>query len=277
MMRLEIIPNCNTSGDVIDLNIRKSSRYQRITQYGTWFNDNPFPPCAVVGGGPSVANHLDELRNWKGDIYAINDVAKYLSDNGITCYLYAVDCTRNEYRIGDLVKGAVFASRVHRKQFNMFHPEDIRIFDMVEDNPEGITGGPTAASRTAILMLRMGYQGIHYFGCEGSFGATSHVFGTWAYAYRERLIVKAGGVDYATNSHMMLQSQHLADHINMFAPYLVNHSGGLLQAMLDHPKTWEVAAYTKDIKDQLEKKGPEVHVERYHINKDILWKPEVRA
>lgn len=251
-VRIAFDVKCNTDEETIKKNLKKSEKYTRLKY--DYKNPLRHPTCAIVGGGPSTAASLDILREWKGDIFAINDTAGYLSDNGIASFLYSIDCSRYPYKIGPLVKGALFASRVHRKQFNQFRFDQIRTFDLAEDYVGGATGGGTGACRAPMQMLRMGYRGVAFFGCDGSFSRLdqTHVSGTQQVAYEKLMIVRVNGVDYLTNASLTVQSEYLAKVMRKFPQFLINASGGLLSAMIEFPDSWECAAVTKDLKDQIE-------------------------
>jgi hypothetical protein len=269
--RMGLTPKCNTDDDVVRINLKKSFHYPRV-KYGKVMYK---PPCAVVGGGPSLVKYLDELRNYPGDIYAINDTAGFLSDNGISCTILAVDCTRYLFKIGPLVKGALFASRVHRKQFNQFDKKNVLVWDMVEDFQGGVQGGPTAVCRTPMLLLRMGYVQIDYFGIDGCFFGPTHVSGTQRVAYDNIMLIRAGGIDYFSNASLVLQSQWMSETMLKHPLLLINRSEGLMKAMLEHNDTWEFVGVGKDLKEKYEKLGAkDLFVKEYNPERHKVWQPQ---
>jgi len=254
----------------------------RKYEYVTFRNPQSLFPAAVVGGGPSTKANVDVLRQWVlrggSDIYAVNDTAKYLSDNDIPCYLYSVDCTEVPFKIGPLVKGAVFASRVHRDQFKQFNKTNVRIFHLLEDAEwlrvgGGIEGGGTSVTRTPTLLLRMGYASLYYFGCEGSFYDYSHVSGKSEEIYHNTMIISAGGIDYLTTAAFVIQNEYLSRQMRKYPTLLKNRSGGLLEAMIKHWDTYEFKAIGEDLKKQYHEKGLPIWTEEYKLNEHELWKP----
>ena len=235
------------------INHKRAMKYPHVT-WGVL----RYPECAVVGAGPSVEKALGILRMWQGDIFAINDTAKYLSDNGIEHYVYSIDGTKVPFKIGPLTRGALFATRCHRNQFKQMDGRPIRVFTCTEESSGkgGIEGGPTGACRTPHLLLSMGYQGITFFGLDGSFsGDITHVSGKSESAYDNMLIIRAGGVDYITHSGFMLQNQWLMEAFRRHGMFLHNASGGLLAAMIENPETWSVVAIAEDLKQKYEEGG----------------------
>jgi hypothetical protein len=268
--RMGLTARCNTDDDAIRKNLRKTIKYPRV-KYGVMCK----PPCAVVGGGVSLVKNLEVLRNYPGDIYAVNDTAGFLSDNGVSCYLFAADCSRYPFKIGPLVKGALLASRVHKKQYNQFDKKDIRVWDMVEDCYGGIQGGPSAVCRTPMLLLRMGYVQIDYFGIDGCFYGPTHVSGTQRVAYDNLILIRAGGIDYFSNASFVLQLQWLTEAMLKHPLLLVNRSEGLMKAMLEHPDTWEMVGMGKDLKEQYERKGAgALFLNEYNPTEHKIWQPQ---
>jgi len=251
-IRINILARGIATPEEVKENTKLSKGYPRV-EWAVY----EYPVCAVVGGGPSVKKRLDELKEFRGDIFAINDTAGYLSDNGISCYLYAIDVTKTPYRIGPLVKGAIFGSRVNQVQFKQFKREQIRVFDLVEeDQINGIEGGPTAACRTHHLFLKMGYKGVKYFGCEGSIvREATHITGYSEAAYNCMIIISAAGVEYLTNAAFMMQSEFLSNIIREHKRFFFDASGGLLRAMIENPETWEVVAVGDDLKERFPNNG----------------------
>ena len=233
-----------------------------------------YPPCAVVGGGPGLDSCLSTLREWKGDIFAINDTAGYLSDQGIASYVYSIDAIDVPYRVGKLVKGAVFATRVHPNQFKQFKKEDIRVFSMAEDNSGmGIEGGPTGVCRTPHLFLQMGYRAVVYFGIEGCFYNTTHMGGNREDAFWNMMIIEVSGKQYLTNGGLLLQTQCMVDYFTKYPNFLVNASGGFLAAMIKDPQGWNVLAVSGDLRNQYQANGCSVFSEEHMIDEDKLWRP----
>ncbi|MCE5225616.1 MAG: hypothetical protein LLG05_07110, partial [Porphyromonadaceae bacterium] len=252
-VRIELTPHCYVPDRQVKINVRrtKAKDYKKAT-WGVF----RYPPCAVVGGGLSVSAYLETLKNWQGDIFAINDTAGYLSDNGIKCYLFAIDCTPTQFKIGENVKGALMATRCHRNQFKQFPYEKIIVFDMAEeDNIGGIEGGPTAVCRTPHLLLRMGYSSVHYFGIDGSFVGQSHINQNQKYAYDKMMVIKANGKTYLTNGALQLQNQYMVNVFKKYGQFLKNQSEGLIKDLLADKDNWEVVAVSKDLKDEFDAAG----------------------
>ena len=270
--QLKLIAECNTAGEDILHNLKKSSKYPRVK-----LEVLNKPPCAVVGGGPGLAEKLDELRAFTGDIYAVNDTAGFLSDQGIPSYMFAVDATYKRYKTGPLVKGCLFASRVHRRQFHMFDgslgpKKEIRVFDMREDYETGVQGGPTAVCRSCHLLLRMGYFQVVYFGIEGCFYEMTHISGNQKVALDNMIIVKVHGVDYLTNASLLMQCQYMQPNFLKFTRYMVNRSEGLIKAMIEYPNEIEVVAVAEDLKKKTGTSGESVFNKEYKLEEKNLWR-----
>ena len=233
-------------------NHKLSKKYPRV-EWDVYVH----PVCAVVGGGASTKANLDKLRNWPGDVFAINDTAKYLSDNKVPCYLYAIDTTKVKYRIGRYVKGAIFASRVNQIQFKHMGKKPIRVFDLSEENKkDGIEGGPTAVCRTPHLLLKMGYKGVKYFGIDASLNESeTHVSGYSKAAYDNMIIINAGGENYFSNAAFYLQCTYMINVFTHHKKFFFNGSDGVFRAMLENPDTWSVVGVADSLRDKFDENG----------------------
>jgi len=253
IVRLNISPVGNTSEEDIKKNIKycKKMKFKKVS-WGCYI----FPRCAVVGGGESVKKHLSTLRSWSGDIFAMNDAAGYLSKNRIKSYMFPIDGSKIPFKTGKNVKGAVFSTRVNKCQFDQFRHEDIRVFNMAEDDQkQGIEGGPTGLCRTPHLLLQMGYAGIDFFGCEGSFFRRSHNTGDHDDARGNMIVVRVKGIDYLTHAGFMVQNEFMVKLFKEYPKFFSFHCDGLLMAMFENPDTWGVVAVSDSIKEQHEAQG----------------------
>jgi hypothetical protein len=257
---------CNTERDEMRRNILMNQCWPRVKYMSPFF-----PPCAVVGGGPSLKDNLNLLRDWPGDIFAVNETAAYLSDNGIKSYLFMIDCSPILVRTAIHIKGAVLASRCNPVQFIY---RDVRVFDMADDCEGGVEGGPSAVCRAPHLFLRMGYKAIYFFGCDSCFYDTTHITGDAKDMRENILVVRCGGIDYITNAVFLLQLEQLVKQIKKHPQFLFNASGGLVDAMLKHEK-WEVVGVGADLRAKYPDKGGEARFPfPFQFKKGSTWQPK---
>lgn len=242
--RIEFIAQGNADTETIAEQVMLSSRVPMIEPRAEhdW-------PLAIVGGGPSTAAALDELKGWFGQIWAINGAASYLAAAGIDSVMVSVDPLELSPWMFEGVKHGLFASCAHPTTFEAMEGHCNR-FHMSEYHEAGVGGGCTTASRLPMVALLLGYRQISYFGCEGSFVDVDH-----AYENRqgeEQLIVRAGGKLYRTYPEFLIQSENLAELMIQLPHLFKNRSGGLLQAIIENKDTWEVAAVSEALKAKLE-------------------------
>lgn len=197
-------------------------------------------PVAVCGGGPSLDAHLSELRSWPGDVWAINRTADYLLDRGIDCALFAVD---------PLIVESTAAKRLLATCCDpRLFAGDVKCFAVSEHEEGGVPGGTTAAGRTPGLVLRLGYPGAVYFGCDSSFEAHDHV--DRHEQLPDVLIIEAAGKEYRTYPELMMQAECLSDVLREFPQLFKSKSGGLLEAMVIDPD-WEVVAVSTALRESI--------------------------
>ena len=248
--RLEIIPQCVESLD-------------RLKEYALTCADLPKLPkqephggkLAIVGGGPSVNDRLEELRAWDGEIWAINATAKWLNDQGVKAKFITVDPGLFPKEMVDGVEEAYLATLCH-PQLREWFPK-VFFFDMYETNPDGITGGTTTASRALSLAVHQGFYDITLYGCEGSFTiGQDHVDRNETQP--EMVVIRAGEDNFVTYLEYMMQSETLANMIRLAPNVFKQRCGGLLEAMIKHPDTWAIVAVSAALKAQLEEvNGPQ--------------------
>ena len=208
---------------------------------------------AIVGGGPSVHAKLGKLLKWKGDIWAINATTSYLTRKGIKNTLVSVDPIVLEYQDFQAHKGAegailaaccdpiLFAEYEGKAQSFYTRPNPLA--------PFVAGGGSTTATRMVLVAHTLGYEDITFFGCEGSYVDESHV--DQNKRSDKRLYILAGGVNYCTEPHFMVQSQWLAELITKYPDHCSEESSGLLRAMIRHPD-WTVLGVSDAMKQHLE-------------------------
>lgn len=211
---------------------------------------------AVAGGGPSLVNHLETLRNWQGEIWAINQTASWLKSQGIDSTLFSVDAGDDLPQWTEGVDKALLASICHPELFRKLKGKEVRIFHTEHYEPADFkaTGGPSSACRVPKLALALGHGGVTFFGCEGSFETVSHAYRNenTSETRPKQVIVKAGGKLYRTGPDYMLTSEYLAEVIRTFPHVFDEQSGGLLRAMIQNPDTWEIVALSETMKNELD-------------------------
>lgn len=176
---------------------------------------------AVVGGGHSILKHIEALRNWPGDIWAINGTWEWCRENGIRAYFYSID---PKPLLIPFVGGiAILAGHCA--------PGAFEAADKAYRIKEPVLG-PTSAVAATAAAINAGYRTVTFFGCEGSYqGSTTH-------AYDDRYVrdlvrVQCGG-SHLTKLEFILQTEQLANVIRRFPKIYSERSGGFLSALIEH-------------------------------------------
>jgi len=154
----------------------------------------------IVGGAPSIKNHLEEIRalseNKDNAVFAINWSHTWLINNGIVprgCVFFEIDAEPDT-----VLKAAhpdvtyFICSHCHPKSFDMLVNHK-RVLWHSPPNSEGekivgeelfkgsalIGGGISTFTRTMTIALFLGYRHFDLFGCDASFPDTgkTHVDG----------------------------------------------------------------------------------------------------
>lgn len=190
---------------------------------------------AIVGGGTSINDHVETLRNWPGDIWAINGAWGWCRDHGIHAWLFACDPDPIVLRWAFGATRAILSNTVDRRVFDMI--PNVITYDC-DGRVGGIVGRGSTATCAPHLGLRMGYlEGLTFFGCESCYPVGK----THAYFHENRteemLIEAADGNEYLTAPDFYIQATELSAMIRECpANFLMEESGGLLRAMVAEPE-----------------------------------------
>lgn len=193
---------------------------------------------AVVGGGPSILQHLNEIKSCD-EVWAINETWRFLSSQGIESAMFSVDA---DDLLAPMAKGAtsaVLASRCSPLVFDALRGKSVRVFHLSQDGPNGVFGGSSSATCAFHAAVKMGFKDITFFGCESSFPDGQ----THAYRNEDRahlMLVQCNGGEYLTAPDFYTQAQELSQVIKKFPTHFREVGGGLLHAMVtndDHDVT----------------------------------------
>jgi hypothetical protein len=236
-------------------------------------------PLAIVGGGPSAARALDELKDWPGHIWGINQTASWLIAQGVKApvWLFTVD---PDPCLADWVSGverALLGASCHPKLFEALKDKDVRLFHTRE--VPGVTRameetvndgsnvpeikcnlmGPSSVCRVFLPAAMQGYKDVTFFGCEGSIEEKTHAY---RHEHRPRqMVIRAGDRDYITTPDFYITTLFLVNVMREFGK-LKERSGGLLRAMLEYPDTWEVVAFSEELRNKLDPTATENYIPR---------------
>lgn len=185
------------------------------------------PRLAVVGGGPGVTKEVETLRAWDGDIWAVNGAFNWCRENGIDATFMSVDTS--DFILGNVqnVQRAILATECSPRVFDALKGRHIETFD-----PQL---GPTSACDAALMAVKIGYDEITLFGCEGSHDDIDR-----RHAYPEPRIaemvieVACGGQRFFTQGDYLRQSEFLASAIRVAPHVFRERSGGLLRALVEY-------------------------------------------
>lgn len=202
---------------------------------------------AIVGGHPNVCEQFDALRDWDGEIWAINGAWRLLHSNGIDATFVSIDPTPYvvDYIAG--AKRAILARHCDPRCFDGL--DDVEAID-VGAGPGEVLAGPTTATALPHLAAIKGHSEVVFFGCGGSFhGEQSHAYADGV-PNPSRLQVDVAGQRFVTDSGLLTQSEWLGAIIKAAPKVFSERSGGLLRALIACPD-YDITAATKDIHEAL--------------------------
>ena len=185
-------------------------------------------PLAMVGGGPSLNDRLEDLRNWPGDVWVVCGAFQYCLAQGIDGVFFNVDPQPSAAPMCIGAKKAVVSTCNDPSVLDTLEQSgaDIRVF-----KTGGMGGSGTAVTLVPVLGLMLEYPSISFFGCDGSYKDRTHSYANIPYG--QVLKVQVGDEVFTTSYPLLSQAVELSKAMRWIPDRLVNESGGLLEALVN--------------------------------------------
>jgi len=187
---------------------------------------------AVVGGGPSIAGYIDELAGFDGEVWAINGAFRWCLSRGIDAAFFTIDPQPQAAAHARGASRAILATWCHPSTFDALYGADI-------STVRPTLHGATSATAAPALAIEAGYRELVFYGCESSFGESTHVYGNRGVG--NLLKVSCNCHEFLTTPDMVMQAEFLGTLIRA-APRFKERSGGLLAAFIASPDIDVIAA-----------------------------------
>ncbi len=194
------------------------------------------PPLAVVGGGPSLADHLAELKAWPGDMWVSGSAFPWALEHGLRASFFTIDQHTDLAAQGKGAKHAILASCCDPLTFDTLLADGcaIEVFDLVHDTPETTNHNATTITAAPWVAPTMGYSDVTFFGCDSSYrGEQTHAYPD-EYDH-DVLTVFCNGGFFDTNPGMLMQAIFMEVVIRRFPSVFKVRGDGLLAAMVEKP------------------------------------------
>lgn len=204
---------------------------------------------AIVGSGPSVRDYLDEIRNFDGEVWAINGAYNFLQDNGIVTDFLGCD---------PLPGLCDYLKRPHKKSkfyiagtcdpttFDAVEGHDVRMWFLKSENikyPSGlwaVIGGTTVLLRAPFLAWMLGFRDLTFFGADSSFDNGRYCYQDGSYRWDSEAPVnwvktENGEGPFPTEICLMKQVTQFHAIKQMYRGNMEFRCGGLLAAFMRSP------------------------------------------
>ena len=223
----------NVTSDFVYDNIR-----QNIDRDVEWFLGNDKVPgsCVIVGGGPSMKDSLQAIKDHRrrgARIVTVNNALSYLHDRWITPDAHVMLDAREENvsMIENAPKSVRYflASQVNPVVFDALKDHDVfmwhcgihdgeRLLEIIKPYWETkpvvfIPGGGTVGLRALNLAWLSGYKKIHLYGFDSSYeGDGHHAYPQPMNDGEQRLTVAMGDKTYVCAPWMLRQAKEFQDN-----------------------------------------------------------------
>jgi hypothetical protein len=193
----------------------------------------------IVGGGPSVVDHVETIRNWDGDVWCVNGALGWLAGLGITPdVMVMLDAEDAMVDLLETIPEATeyyIASTCSPKVFDRLADRMVSIWHEAANDlspPSGhyvVPGGSTVLMRSPNLAYMQGWRDVHLFGCDCSYADTTHAYG--GTLPQGCIRVRVGQRVFVTEQVYMQTAAWLAWLKDSFPASLTYHGDGLAQAL----------------------------------------------
>jgi hypothetical protein len=222
--------------------------------------------AVLVGGGPSLAANIEEIRHRAGlgqTIFALNGAAHFLASHGITTdHLVVLDAREENVRFVVPVdaRNYLLASQCHPAVFDALPRDLIRVWHCAVADPclppppaFKVLGDVTVGLTVLSLVFMMGYRKLHLYGYDSSDadGATHAYDQTQGRAESSKVEVWCEGQSFVTGIAMYAQALGFEDACRRLLAadpetLITVHGNGLLptiaRSMVAPTTTEELAA-----------------------------------
>jgi hypothetical protein len=252
-LKVPVLVLCNTSDEQLFANIKTNA-----ANGAEWVGFRPAHDgiAVLVGGGPSLANHLEDIRKLAlagGTIFAMNGAATFLETHGIRPAYQVIADAKPETAtlIEPRAIAHLFASQVDPACFAavpgalLWHLEMPGIEDAFPEARRkrggyALVGGGAAVGNSACaLAYVMGYRTMHLFGYDSSHkGEASHAYDQPMNRFIPTIDVEWAGKKFTSSLAMKAQAEKFmitGQALKQAGVDLHVHGEGLLPTMWNTP------------------------------------------
>jgi hypothetical protein len=221
-------------------------------------------PIALVGGGPSLNGHLDEIRKFR-HVMACGSVHDHLVDMGVPFnFSLAVDPKEdavNWFQKPQKDTSYLLASQCHPNLYAKLTGHKIAMWHLkgqVDECDEHlfngepqINWGPMVGNHAVQMALYLGFQELHFFGMDASHrDGSHHAYDVGKYGVEclgNKQVFKVNGKEFFSTTALISQMEHFFD---IFA----SSDGQFLKGYVHNDDLWAevIKASPVEMKEWLE-------------------------
>lgn len=247
---LPVLVVCNTSDEELTSNILYNSASD-VPWVG--FHVEHSREIVLCGGGPSIADHLDEIRQHQASgatLWAMNGAAQFLRLNGIEAEAQVIADAKPEtvglydpatplHYLASQCDRQMFEQKGHQILWHLAISEDMdKWFPKAKRQAGGyalIGGGATVGNSAMCIAYVLGYRTFHLYGYDSSHkNDESHAYPQEMNRFIPTVNVEWAGKTYKTSVAMKAQAEKFqltAQALKRENCQIHVHGEGLLPAM----------------------------------------------
>lgn len=239
-------------GPLSDREKERNREYSRSLNLPSAFEAKGSGPLAIIGGGPSIMDRVEELRAWPGARWAINGAMAWCRGRGVPATYISLDPEPTD--IDDMRAGerAIVGTHCNREIFDalLARQAEVSTMDLAD-----LVYCSTTASAAIFLAVLLGYSPVTLFGCESSYTDRTHAYAELYYGEPvavpiHLMRVACNGGEFLTKPEFLFQAEYLAEALRRWPHLYRERSGGLLAAMVANPD-YDIVAGSKALHESL--------------------------
>jgi hypothetical protein len=242
--QIDFVALDNVPGEQIEAN-KAVNRGRGIPKVGDF---SVLPRLAIVGGGSCVSYYIEELKNFDGDVWAINGAYEWCKSVGIIADFYAIDPSPLILPLIKNVHSAILADTVHQ---DVFENLKCKVSEIAWLGSGYITNGSTAASTAPMIAAERGHKQVVFYGCQSNFNTDStHIYKNDKLS---KIWLTCGNYRYITCPQFIMQAEFLAELARSLPKSIIVKGRGFLSSLIEHG-TYNVTHVNKSINDGFKRK-----------------------
>jgi len=200
---------------------------------------------AVVGGGKSALDNVEALRDFAGEVWAINGAFQWCLENDIEATFYSLEAEPVVASDCKGAKRAIVSDAMDPIVFNALQGAEIETVRLGKD---GLASHTSTAATAPMVAAERGHTSVTFYGIDLCFEGASHHYKDQPTG---KIWVGCGGREFLTNPHLLMQAEFMAE-LAIALPGSIKVTGdGFLANLITEGGEYDVTHVSPDIHNSI--------------------------